>query len=253
MTDSPSSFLDSGQYSAESIRKYERVYGRDFVSPGGKGVAREFIRMLELTPGARVLDAGCGLGGAAFLMASEFGAEVEALDLSANMIAQARSRGESLGLARQVRFQLKDVLTLEADSEFDAVHSRDVFLHIAKKRELFSILYRALKPGGRLLITDYCRGRGNMSPGFEAYASERQYHLLPIEDYADLLTRSGFCTVNGADLTKKFIAIHELELPRICADQSEDMSALFTGWREKIERARRGEQRWGLFTATRPR
>lgn len=248
---SDANFLDSGQYSDDGIDKYERIYGRDFVSPGGAETAREFIRRLNLREGMRVLDAGCGLGGAAFLMAAEFGASVTGIDLSTNMIRRARARCRTLGLIGRVQFHHGDVMAMDRQGEFDALHSRDVFLHLADKPALFEILYRALKPGGRLLITDYCRDAGAGSAGFRRYVDERGYHLLDIDEYAGRLRDAGFGQVVAEDLTARFIDIHLLELERITAAEATDtgMSRLISGWHDKIERARRGEQRWGLFTA----
>ncbi len=62
--------LDATQYATPSILEYESVYGEGFVSPGGIGMAIELIRRMGLEPESRVLDAGCGLGGSAFVMAS---------------------------------------------------------------------------------------------------------------------------------------------------------------------------------------
>ena len=47
--------LDTNQYATDSILKYEQVYGEDFVSPGGKKMAREFIEELNLQPNSKVL------------------------------------------------------------------------------------------------------------------------------------------------------------------------------------------------------
>lgn len=61
-------FFDHQQYSLKSILRYEKVFGDGFVSTGGSETTGEFIKSLELKPNMRVLDVGCGLGGAAFLM-----------------------------------------------------------------------------------------------------------------------------------------------------------------------------------------
>ncbi len=246
--------LDSGQYSAESIRKYERIYGRDFVSPGGAETAREFIALLGLRSGQRVLDAGCGIGGAAFLMATECRVMVEGVDLSRNMIKIARERCNALGLEGQVILRHGDLMDIDADRRFDAVYSRDVFLHVERKPELFAVLLRALKPGGRLLITDYCRDAGSLSQAFESYVKGRGYFLITIEEYGELLRDAGFERVQAVDLTSRFAKIHALELERLeqSGEAADELLELAAAWREKRDRALKGEQRWGLFTAGRP-
>ena len=54
---------------------------------------------LELKPGERVLDVGCGIGGGDFYMAAEHGAFVHGVDLSANMVLLALERTSSAGAA----------------------------------------------------------------------------------------------------------------------------------------------------------
>jgi hypothetical protein len=49
-----------------SIALYEAVYGRGFVSPGGQRVSSQLLDGLQLQPGMRLLDVGCGIGGALF-------------------------------------------------------------------------------------------------------------------------------------------------------------------------------------------
>lgn len=251
-TSTPS--LDAGQYSAESIRRYERVYGRDFISPGGAETAREFVAALRLEPGDRVLDAGCGLGGAAFLMAKEHGVTVEGIDLSKNMIKMATERCRALGLEERVSFVHCDLMALDVDGRFDAVYSRDVFLHVQDKPALFRVLLRALKPRGRLLITDYCRGEDELSAAFQSYVRARGYTLTTVKDYGRMLREAGFENVRATDLSRRFAEIHACELERLkrSGDADGDLADLAASWREKRDRALGGEQRWGLFTATRP-
>ena len=52
------------------------------------------MKLLDLKPGQKVLDVGCGIGGSAFYMAENFGAEVIGIDLSTNMVNIALERLE---------------------------------------------------------------------------------------------------------------------------------------------------------------
>lgn len=247
-------FLDSGQYSGPSIRAYEAVYGRDFVSPGGEVMARELISRLGLSPGSRVLDAGCGLGGSAFLMAREFGAHADAMDLSRNMIDMARRRCEAHGLSELVVLEHGDCLVLDRPERYDAIYSRDVFLHIHDKAGLFKVLLAALRPGGRLLFTDYCCDDKPWSEEFSRYVEDRAYSLHTLSEYAALLEAAGFVDVETRDLTDRFRDILGEELTRIRTANIDDVARakLEADWQAKLQRAVVGHQRWGLFEARRP-
>lgn len=245
--------LDTKQYALEKIRNYEAIYGRHFVSPGGEACARECVACLELARGDRVLDVGCGLGGSAFLMAREYGARVHGIDLSANMIALAKSKCRNQQLEALVSFTRGDCLDLTASRVYQAVYSRDVILHIEDKLRLFETLREALVPGGRLLFTDYCRGEGPFSNAFESYVAERGYHLYSVAGYDEILRTAGFVAVESEDWTARFIDIHRRELERLPSAglPADDEVELRQGWQDKIARADGGEQRWGFFTARR--
>ena len=82
-------FLDGNQYSLNSILRYEKIFGRTYVSTGGQETTTKFCRRLGLCADQRVLDVGCGIGGSAFHMARTFGATVYGgtLDVQRNIIA----------------------------------------------------------------------------------------------------------------------------------------------------------------------
>ncbi len=61
--------------------------------------------------------------------------------------------------------------------------------------------FTMLKPGGRLLITDYCRSAAEPSSGFAAYIAQRGYDLRPVEDYGRIITDAGFADVVAEDRT----------------------------------------------------
>ena len=61
--------------------------------------------------------------------------------------------------ALSVKFQEQDVTTADfPPASFDVIYSRDTLLHIADKPALFVKFFEWLRPGGRILISDYCRG-----------------------------------------------------------------------------------------------
>lgn len=247
-------FLDLGQYTRESILKYELVYGANFVSPGGKRCAIELIEKLDVEPGGRVLDAGCGLGGSAFLMKQQFSLDVDAIDLSDNMLALAQLRLTEMGLAGQLRLHNQNCLDIDVKNFYDGIYSRDVFLHIKEKTKLFAILFEALKPSAKLLFTDYCCSEGSWSDDFTKYVRRRGYHLCSVSEYQNLLGEAGFEVVEATDVTDQFIAFSEAELKTIdTLDIDDDLrQSLKTDWHRKIDRARIGAQRWGQFLALKP-
>jgi phosphoethanolamine N-methyltransferase len=254
-------FLDGQQYSTAGILKYERIFGDGFVSTGGAATTRDLcLGRLNLRPGEAVLDVGCGIGGGDFLMAHECGAVVRGLDLSVNMVLLAMQRAAAKGDAR-VRFEVADVMGADLEyGAFDVVYSRDTALHIPDKAALFARLFTVLKPGGRLLITDYCRAPGAPSPGFAAYIAQRGYDLRPVAEYGGLLSAAGFADVAAEDVTPAFEASLRAELARAAAGKAEfvaefseaDYGEVVGGWEAKLGRVAGGEQKWGLFYATKP-
>jgi phosphoethanolamine N-methyltransferase len=248
-------FLDDGQYSPDSIRKYEAIYGRGFISPGGRATTLAILMLANRAPGMRVLDVGCGLGGAAFLMAQAFDARVHAIDLSQNMLQIAEERCREARLAHAVTFEHADILRYDAPETYDLIHSRDAFLHIHDKDRLFAVLLRCLRSGGQVLFTDYLRGAGTPSRDFAAYIQARNYHLGTVEEYSAHLARAGLTVMSAEDRTADFRIILESELRQIAesALPMHERDELARGWRAKLRRAEAGEQRWGVFLGQKPK
>ena len=242
--------LDTTQYTRDSIHKYEKIYGRNFVSPGGLNSTREIVKLLNLAPGMKVLDVGSGLGGAAFYMAQEYSVYVHGLDVSNNMVMLAQERLKELQLETLVAFEHGDILKTEFEVEFDVVYSRDTFLHIHEKPHLFQTLKRALKSDGLLFFTDYCKGEGKLSEDFLAYVRERGYDLHTPQGYGKLLEQAGFTQVQVLDKTTLFGDYLRQELTHLSDQNAPDIQK---SWNEKIIRNQRGEQGWGWFMARKPK
>nr|XP_027126928.1 phosphomethylethanolamine N-methyltransferase-like [Coffea arabica] len=249
-------FLDNVQYKSSGILRYERVFGPGFVSTGGIDTTREFVGKLDLRPGQKVLDVGCGIGGGDFYMAEKYDAHVVGIDLSINMVSLALER--AIGLRCSVEFEVADCTKKTyPDGSFDVIYSRDTILHIQDKPALFKSFYKWLKPGGTVLISDYCKRAGPPSDDFVKYIKQRGYDLHDVEAYGQMLKDAGFDEVIAEDRTHQFINVLQKELELVEKDREafisdfseEDYNDIVGGWKAKLLRSSSGEQRWGLFIA----
>jgi demethylmenaquinone methyltransferase/2-methoxy-6-polyprenyl-1,4-benzoquinol methylase len=112
---------------------------------------RSIIQSLRLPPGSHGLDAGCGIGLQAFLLAEAVGAEghVTGLDILPELLAYGEELASKVGFSQRVTFRVGDVSCLPfEDNSFDWAWSADCIGYPAG--ELAPLLQEllAVKPGG---------------------------------------------------------------------------------------------------------
>ncbi|MEX5410266.1 cyclopropane fatty acyl phospholipid synthase [Atlantibacter hermannii] len=103
---------------------------------------------LQLAPGMRILDIGCGWGGLAEFAAREYGVSVIGVTISAEQQKMARERCQGL----DVTILLKDYRDL--DDRFDRIVSVGMFEHVGPKNyaAYFDVVNRNLAPDGIFLL-----------------------------------------------------------------------------------------------------
>jgi len=125
-------------------------------NPLSEAVTPSAIQALQLPPGSRGLDAGCGIGLQALSLAEVVGpaGHVTGLDLSPQFLVHAREIAEEAGLSERISFQQGDVSRLPFDDDtFDWVWSANcVGYHPAEPLPLLRELTRVAKPGGSVAI-----------------------------------------------------------------------------------------------------
>jgi cyclopropane-fatty-acyl-phospholipid synthase len=109
-------------------------------------------RKLDLKPGMRLLDVGCGWGSLALHAAQHYGVDVVGITLSNEQADYARKQVAEAGLTEQVDIRVQDYRELD-DGPFDAISSVGMAEHVGlgPYAEYAAILFSQLKPGGRLL------------------------------------------------------------------------------------------------------
>jgi len=117
----------------------------------------ELVSYLQLAPGQRMLDVGCGTGTLAVLAQQRHpGVEVHAVDGDEEVLSIARKKAARAGAA--VRFERAMAWELPyPDGTFDRVVSSLVFHHLTAddKRRAAQEILRVLRPGGALLLADF--------------------------------------------------------------------------------------------------
>ena len=109
-------------------------------------------RKLDLHPGMRLLDVGCGWGSLALYAAQHYGVDVVGITLSAEQADYARKQVAETGMTAHVEIRVQDYRDVD-DGPFDAIASIGMAEHVGTGpyAEYASILFRQLRAGGRLL------------------------------------------------------------------------------------------------------
>lgn len=168
---------------------------------GGRSATRHLCEQIDITPTDRVLDVGCGIGGTARYLATEFGCSVTGIDLTPEYVAVARELSAWTGLADQIDVVVGSALDCGADdAAFDRAVQVHVGMNIADKRALFAEIHRVLRPGGWFAVYDIMRtAPGDVSFPVPWASDASMSHLESADTYRDALEVAGFDVTAVAD------------------------------------------------------
>lgn len=121
---------------------------------------RRLFARLQLEPSSRILEVGCGAGGATAFAASVIPKVHLAVGVDPSQLAVAEAvhrmlRLNPLSRRTQLRFAAMDGRRLAfADGTFDAVFCTRVLVHAPQPRHILAEMIRVVRPGGALLIVE---------------------------------------------------------------------------------------------------
>lgn len=178
-------------------------------------------RKLELRPGMRVLDIGCGWGSFARHAAAHYGARVVGITISGEQAALARE----LCAGHDVEIRLQDYR--DVDGRYDRLVSLGMFEHVGRKnyRRYMQTARRLLTPDGLFLL--HTIGRNDRGAGIDPWVTRYVFPNSEIPSLARVV----------AALDRQFVVE---DLHNLGADYARTLLA----WRENFVHA------WPAFAAT---
>lgn len=190
------------------------------------------IDVLTAVAPRRVLDAGSGRGGTAFLLHRAFGCQVDGVNFAAYQNDFARAQAARHGCADQVRFHDRSMVdTGFPDATFDCVITNETTMYVQDLREAFAEFARVLKPGGHYVLMTWCRNDAVAPCSAEAEAIDVHYHSYTHRrgEYLSALHETGLFPYQVDDLTREAIPYWELRSQSTLASGIE--SAYLEGYR----------------------
>ena len=168
---------------------------------GGRQATMAFAEQFCLRPGMRLLDIGCGLGGAARYFANEHGCQVTGIDLSGEYVAVANALAALVGLGERVSCQQGSALALPfAPGSFDGAYMLHVGMNIEDKSRLFAEVRRVLAPSGLFGIYDVMRlADGELSFPVPWASGPESSFVADAASYRRLLEAAGFEVLRERD------------------------------------------------------
>ena len=190
--------------------------GRDAGMEDGHGdVVKQVIEAMNIKPGEKVLDLGCGNGWATRLLAqTNAGVQAIGIDCSPQMIARA---DELHSFTIRARYDLGDFEALDfSDEHFERAFSMEALYYAGNLEKTLSEIHRVLKPGG---IADIVIDHYSESPATADWGEIMglELHYMGEADWKKAFENAGFTGVE----TKRVIDSRGPSKPDDCTPEAE--------------------------------
>ncbi|QEM82863.1 class I SAM-dependent methyltransferase [Halomonas binhaiensis] len=186
-----------------------QMAGLDQLHLGGRGSSQRLLELSELSGVTRMLDVGCGTGGASRLLAQALGCEVVGVDITPAFIDVARWLSQASGLSLQTHFLCADAAELPlASDSIEALWCQHALLNMPDQDAVLNEWRRILIPGGRVLLHEVVAGE-NPEPLSLPVPWARQpehSHLDSRQALEQRLQHAGFRQLRLIDVTEQALS-----------------------------------------------
>jgi cyclopropane-fatty-acyl-phospholipid synthase len=192
--------------------------------------------LLSVKPGEQILDVGCGWGSVLVELAQRTQGQLRGITLSEQQAQLARRRAAEAGVGDRVQIDVTHIEDLELEPEsLDVVLFVGSIVHMHNRPAIHQKMARALRPGGRVFISDcYFPGteRGRRDSEATSYILSKTLgycRLLSLSEELTLIEAAGLDVVSVRDLTSSYVRTvgHWIGNIRRNRDAIEDLSPGF--------------------------
>lgn len=171
----------------------------------GREATEEIAAAVGVAAGSRVLDIGCGLGGAARALAELRRWNVVGVDLTPAFCEVATEMSRWTALDSLTSFRVGDATALPLDdASFDAAVTIHAAMNIPDKPAMYREAHRVLRPGGAFVVYDVLQGEGGDVVFPVPWAREPSIsHLATTDEMRSMLVAAGFQLVAEHDSTDR--------------------------------------------------
>lgn len=177
----------------------------DAFHPGGLELTGRMAGEIGLNAHDLVLDVACGQGATAVYLARNFGCQVLGVDLSEANLSLAGEKAKSQGVENRTRFLKGDAEGLPVGEGIcSAIISECAFCTFPDKATAASEMFRVLRPGGRLGLTDMIVDRARLPEEMQTllFRAACIADARTAEEYQQILAGAGFTGFNATDCSE---------------------------------------------------
>lgn len=212
---------NSNNYDQKNISTMEMIYGEGYLSAGGNAEIDKIFAGVDIA-GKRILDLGCGLGGALVTLAKDHNAAfVRGADTNKDVLVRAKQLIKKHKLEDKTKLTLIEPGALPfQDNSFDIVHITAVACHIESLVPFLSEILRVLKPSGQLVGRDWFKVSEEDADEYTKWHKMLRdkglnFYFVGEWIFINALQESGFDDIRMTDRTSDIVLLAQDELTQV--------------------------------------